>query len=121
MRGWPRGFDTATLIDTDVHDHGAWLHRSYHRLGDEVRCLGPPQQDAADNQIGIFDLAGNLGRLGQEEVNARGNILRELGGALGAPPRDVNGGSEAVGGSGRMSLSLPKIRSGHRHGGVRRV
>jgi len=63
------------LIDSDVHEHGARLHRLDHRVGDHRGGGTPGQQDGTHNQVrGRDGLSHGVGR-GQD----RGDGVTKLG------------------------------------------
>ena len=51
------GLDAAALIDRDVDDHRARLHRAHHVFGDHHRCPAPWHEDRTDDQVRVGDTA----------------------------------------------------------------
>src|SRR5262249_28946390 len=54
MRSRSRGFRTTALVDGDVDDRRAGLHRLHYRGRDQLRSRRARYQDGADYQIGAF-------------------------------------------------------------------
>jgi len=50
-----RGFKTATLIDGDIDNHGAALHRFEHLARDQLGRARARHQDGADHDVGGED------------------------------------------------------------------
>ena len=47
------GLEAATLVDGDVDEHGARLHRSQHGPSHELRCGRAGDQHSAHDEVGI--------------------------------------------------------------------
>ena len=65
------GLETAALIDRDVDEHRARLHRPEHVAGDELRRFGPGDQHRADDQIGLRHAFGKVGAVREARFRAR--------------------------------------------------
>ena len=59
MAGRARGFAAAALVDGDIDDDRARLHRGEHRAGDELRRRRARHQHRADQEVGPFDDLGD--------------------------------------------------------------
>ena len=57
VRGLMDRLDASALIDGDVDDHCAGLHRAHHVFGDDDRCASAGNQHGADHQVGVGDVA----------------------------------------------------------------
>ena len=55
MAGWAAGLETSTLVDGDIDDHRAALHRPDHIPRDQLWRLRPGHEDRANHQIGVND------------------------------------------------------------------
>ena len=64
VAGGARGLDATALVDTDIDDHRAGLHTADHLLGDDVGRAGAHPQHSAHHEVGIGQLGGDTGGLG---------------------------------------------------------
>ena len=53
MRGRPAGFETTALVDGDIDQHCAGLHRFDHGAGHELRCRGAGDEHGADDEVRV--------------------------------------------------------------------
>ena len=60
VRGWAGCFDTPPLIDADIHDDRAWLHRAHHLASDHMWWVLANDQHRADSNIRVAHRAGDI-------------------------------------------------------------
>ena len=100
------GLDGAALVDGDIHDGGAGAHGLYHLLGDQLGRLGAGDQNAADDQIGLLDGAGDVVRVGEQGLDAAAEDILQVGQALDADIKDGDVGAEADCHLGRVGTDI---------------
>ena len=77
-----RGLGAAALVDRDVDEDRALLHRAEHLAGDELRRARARDEDGADREVGVLDRLLELERGGHEELHAPAQDLLEVAHAL---------------------------------------
>ena len=94
MAGRPRGLRDAALIDRDVDDHRAGLHRLHRRLGDELRRRGrratwpvPMTRSARRHSASIVSVVGERGAHAGAELRRRNGAATPRCGRRPSRPR----------------------------------
>src|SRR6202042_2785272 len=69
VRGRVRVLEAAALVDRDVDEDGTGLHPGHELVGDQLGCLGPGDEDRADDQVGVEHGPLDLERVGRDGLD----------------------------------------------------
>ena len=82
--GRAASLDAAALIDGDVDDHAALLHRADDLLGHELRRRGARDEHRPDDEVGPRDHFFDVRRVGVERLDRAAEDVLEVGHRVGA-------------------------------------
>lgn len=78
MRGRPRGFDRAALVDADVHDYRAGLHTLHHFFRDHDGRPSTSEEHGSHDEIRILQTLGDSAWLRDMESDGCGKLVFDL-------------------------------------------
>ena len=87
--------ETPALVDRNVHQHRAGLHRLQLLAADELRRRSARDQHCADHEVGLLDRFGQRMRGRVHRLQAAAELLVELAEAHIVPVKDGYVGAHA--------------------------
>ena len=68
MGGWMRGLEASTLVDSHIHQYGAWFHQLQHVSGNQVWSLVARNEYTAYYDVNIWQFLPDIVLVGVEGV-----------------------------------------------------
>ena len=107
MRGRPGGLEAAALVDRDVDQHGAVAHTTHQLITDQLRSLGPYDEDRTDDDVGVeADLLDGMSAR-RHRLQCATEVVVDLAQAFEVAVEDVDLGVHAHGEGGRRHAGHP--------------
>jgi hypothetical protein len=95
VRGRLAGLDATALVDGDVDDHRAFLHRLQVFAADQPRRARALDQHGADHQVGVHDLLADRDRRAVQQGHVRRHHVAEVAQAVEVDVEQAHVGAEA--------------------------